>query len=74
MRLIGRFLAGTNLLDLSGKHNVAATYVRLALGNAVGSLEEPDRTSDHYMVRDVDTPPGVFRAEEFFTGIEDAQT
>jgi predicted ATP-grasp superfamily ATP-dependent carboligase len=70
---VGRFLAGTNLLDLSGKHNMAVTYVRLALGESVEPLEEPDQTTDHYMVRDVDTLPGVFQAEEFFAGIEDAR-
>ena len=69
----GRFLAGTNLLDLTGKHNMAATYVRLALGEPVESLEEPDQSADYYMVRDVDTLPGVFHAEEFFAGIEDAR-
>ncbi len=69
----GRFLAGTNLLDLSGKHNMAVTYVHLALGESVGALEEPDETTDHYMVRDVDTLPGVFQAEEFFAGIEDVR-
>jgi len=70
----GRFLAGTNLLDLSGKHNMAVTYVQLALGESVGSLEEPDTASDHYMVRDVDTLPGVFQAEEFLAGIEDVRS
>src|SRR5262245_47136270 len=70
----GRFLAGTNLLDLSGKHNMAVTYVKLALGHAVRAREEPDTASDHYMVRDVDTLPGVFQAEEFFAEIEDART
>lgn len=70
----GRFLAGTNLLDLSGKHNMAVTYVQLALGESVEPLEEPDQTPDHYMVRDVDTLPGVFHAEEFFAGIEDARS
>jgi glutathione synthase/RimK-type ligase-like ATP-grasp enzyme len=70
----GRFLAGTNLLDLSGKHNMAVTYVQLALGESVGSLEEAEEASDHYMVRDVDTLPGVFQAEEFLTGIEDVRS
>jgi len=70
----GRFLAGTNLLDLSGKHNMAVTYVQLALGQAVACREEPDQASDHYMVRDVDTLPGVFQTEELFAGIEDART
>jgi len=70
----GRFLAGTNLLDLCGKHNMAVTYVRLALGEPLGFLEEPAEASDHYMVRDVDTLPGVFHADEFFAGIEDARS
>jgi hypothetical protein len=39
----------------------------------VGALAEPDETTDHYMVRDVDTLPGVFQAEEFFAGIEDVR-
>lgn len=69
----GRFLAGTNLLDLTGKHNMAVTYVQLALGERLESLHEPDQSADHYMVRDVDTMPGVFHAEEFFSGIEDAR-
>lgn len=69
----GRFLAGTNLLDLAGKYNMAATYVRLALGERVEPLEEPGESADSYMVRDVDTLPGVFHAEEFFSGIEDAR-
>lgn len=70
----GRFLAGTNLLDLSGKHNMAVMYVQLALGESVESLEEPDTGSDYYMVRDVDTLPGVFQAEEFLAGIEDVRS
>lgn len=69
----GRFLAGTNLLDLTGKHNMAATYVRLALDESVEPREEPGGAGDDYMVRDVDTLPGVFHAEEFFEGIEDAR-
>jgi predicted ATP-grasp superfamily ATP-dependent carboligase len=69
----GRFLAGTNLLDLAGKHNMAATYVRLALGEGVESLEETGESARSYMVRDVDTLPGVFHADEFFSGIEDAR-
>ena len=70
----GRFLAGTNLLDLTGKHNMAATYVQLALGERVETLEETDESAEYYMVRDVDTLPGVFQAEEFFSGIEDARS
>jgi hypothetical protein len=28
--------------------------------------------ADYYMVRDLDTLPGVFHADEFFEGVEDA--
>lgn len=70
----GRFLAGTNLLDLAGKHNMAAAYVRLALGEPVESLEGLDESPEYYMVRDVDTLPRVLRSEEFMSGIEDART
>ena len=69
----GRFLAGTNLLDLTGKHNMAVTYVRVALGESVEPSEEPGGVDDDYMVRDVDTLPGVFQAAEFFEGIEDVR-
>ena len=67
----GRFSSGTNILDLTGKHNMAATYVRVALGEPVDLREEYDVAEDYYMLRDLDTPPGVFHAEELFEGIEE---
>jgi carbamoyl-phosphate synthase large subunit len=69
----GRPLAGTNLLDLTGKHNMAVTYVRLALGEPVGMQGERDVAGDYYAVRDLDTLPGIFHAEEFFEQIDDAR-
>ena len=62
----------TNLHDLAGRHNMAATYVRLAMGEAVRIAEPYDYAEGYYVVRSVDTPPAVFHADQLFTGIEDA--
>jgi carbamoyl-phosphate synthase large subunit len=67
----GRFLAGTPLLDLTGKHNMALTYVRIATGEAPEVAAAYDSVEGHYMVRDLDTLPGVFPAEVFFDGVHD---
>jgi len=47
--------------------------VHLALGECDALPETYDVVEDHYMVRDLDTPPGVFPAEAFFDGILDAR-
>jgi carbamoyl-phosphate synthase large subunit len=65
----GRLSSGTNLLDLTGKHNMAHTYVRLGLGEVVEICDEYDVAEDYYMLRDLDMPPGIFHAEELFEGI-----
>jgi len=67
----GRLSSGTNLLDLTGKHNMAVTFVRLALDEPVEIREEYDVAEDYYMLRDLDVPPGIFHAEELFSGIEE---
>jgi carbamoyl-phosphate synthase large subunit len=69
----GRFLAGTNLLDFTGRHNMAATYVRLALGEAVAVPEVYDAAGDHYMVRSVDELPRIVHATALFEGVRDAR-
>ena len=65
----GRFFMITNIFDLTGKHNMAMLYVRLALGEPVEIHEECDFVEDYYLVRDLDTLPGIFHAEELFDGI-----
>lgn len=70
---VGRPLSGTVLFDLTGKHNMALTYVRLAMGEPVEIALAYDVADDYYMVRDLDTLPGIFHAEELFEGIEDAR-
>ncbi|MBI3457545.1 MAG: hypothetical protein HY002_17335 [Candidatus Rokubacteria bacterium] len=68
----GRLSSATNIFDLTGKHNMAVTYVRLGVGEPVGIRDEYDVAEDYYMLRDLDTLPGIFHAEEFFDGIDEA--
>ena len=70
----GRFAMITPIYDLVGKHNMAATFVRLAFGDPVEIREEYDVTPDYYLVRDLDTPPGIFHADELFDGIHRVAT
>lgn len=65
----GRMVSGASIFDAAGKHSLALTYVRVALGESVEIGEPYDVAEDYYFVRDVDTVPGVFRAEELFEGI-----
>jgi carbamoyl-phosphate synthase large subunit len=69
----GRFCMITNIFDLTGKHNMATTYVRLAMGEPVAGPEAEDLAEDHYLVRDLDTLPGIFHANELFEGIEEIE-
>lgn len=69
----GRFTSATNLLDLTGKHNMTTVYLRLARGEAVGLREEYEGTEHYYMLRDIDAAPHVFHADEFFDGVQDAR-
>jgi carbamoyl-phosphate synthase large subunit len=69
----GRFTSSTNLLDLTGKHNMTAVYLRLARGERVHLREEYEGTENHYMLRDIDAVPRVFHADEFFDGVKDAR-
>jgi carbamoyl-phosphate synthase large subunit len=69
----GRFTSSTNLLDLTGKHNMTAVYLALARGAPVDLHEEYEGTEHHYMLRDIDAAPRVFHADEFFDGVQDAR-
>jgi carbamoyl-phosphate synthase large subunit len=66
----GRFAMITNLYDLTGRHNMAASYARLACGEAVDIDDPYDDPGEHYLVRQLDTLPGIFGAGELFEGIE----
>jgi len=69
----GRFSSATNIFDLTGKHNMAVTYVRLAQGERPGVSGTYDAVADHYMLRDVDTLPRMFDAEQFFDAVSDGR-
>jgi glutathione synthase/RimK-type ligase-like ATP-grasp enzyme len=66
----GRFGLSTNIFDIPGQHNMAITYVRLALGEDVGFRDTYDAVEDYYMIRDFDTVPAVFHADELFEALE----
>jgi len=70
----GRFAMITPIYDLVGRYNMAGTFVRLALGEPVDLREEYDVTLDYYLVRDLDTPPGIFHADELFESIHRVAT
>jgi hypothetical protein len=70
---VGRPLAGTNLLDLTGKHNMAIAYVRAARGEPLAFHGQYDTEEAWYMVRDLDTLPDIFHADDLFEGIVDAR-
>jgi carbamoyl-phosphate synthase large subunit len=69
----GRFSSATNIFDLAGQHNMAVTYVRLALGHQSDVRKQYDVVEDYYMLRDLDAPPFIFHADEFLDGIADAR-
>jgi len=70
----GRFAMITNIHDLTGRHNMAASYVRLAFSEHTGIEDPHDRAGEHYLVRDLDTLPAVLPADALFERIESVQT
>jgi carbamoyl-phosphate synthase large subunit len=64
----GRFFIGMTAFDHVGAHNMSATFVRLALGEELALAEPYDCPPDYYLVRDLDTPPGVYHADEIVGG------
>lgn len=69
----GRFITMMNLFDFTGKRSMTATYVALALGEPVDGGDDYDVDEEHYFMRDVDTVPAIFHADELFMGIADAR-
>jgi carbamoyl-phosphate synthase large subunit len=67
----GRFTTMLNFFDLTGRHNMSATYVRLALDEQVRIADVYDVAEDRYFVRGIDTLPAIFRADQLSEGIEE---
>ena len=68
----GRFANVPTIHDSAGNYNMAAAYVRLALGERVASRAVCRFTDECYITRDIDMPPKVFSAVELLQGWEDA--
>ena len=68
----GRFATMTNIHDLAGKHNMAVTFVRLALGERIKIRNASDYAEGYYLIRSVDTLPVLVRKDELFEGISEA--
>jgi hypothetical protein len=67
----GRLFMAMTAFDRVLKHSMALTYVQLALGEEVQLDEEYDGVEGYYMVRDLDTLPGIFHADDLFDGIKE---
>jgi carbamoyl-phosphate synthase large subunit len=65
----GRFFIGMTAFDHVSRHPVASTYVRLAHGDPIDLPERYTTLPDYYVVRDLDTLPGVVAAVDLFAGI-----
>jgi hypothetical protein len=52
---------------------MTATYLALALEEPVDLGHDYDIDEDHYFMRDVDTVPAIFHADDLFAGIADAR-
>lgn len=70
---VGRFLTGSPIFDLTGRHNMSLTFVRLATGEPLDIGDMYDVAEDYYMVRDLDALPDIFHADALREGIEDAR-
>ena len=63
-----RFAMITDFHDLIGRHNMAGTYARLGCGEAV-TIDDPyDDPGEYYLVRELDTLPGIFARRRIVRG------
>jgi hypothetical protein len=68
----GCFTTMLNFFDFTGRHNMSATYVRLALDEPVDIADPYDVAEDRYFVRGLDMLPAIFCASQLAEGIEEA--
>ncbi len=65
----GRFFVGMTALDQVSRAPAASTFVHLAAGEPVHLPDAYTTIADYYVVRDLDTLPGVVSAEGLFAHI-----
>ena len=56
----------------AGKHNMIRLFASCAVGEPVAVDDPCGGSADTYLVRDIDTIPGVFSAGELVDGVERA--
>ena len=61
---IGRFCMITPIFDLTGKHNMAETYIKIAFDETLDIPEPIDIEEDYYLIRELDTEPLILHAKE----------
>jgi carbamoyl-phosphate synthase large subunit len=66
----GRFAMITNFYDLSGRCSMAGAYVRLACGEETGIADPCEDPGEYYLVRELDTLPGVFHVDQLLEEVE----
>jgi carbamoyl-phosphate synthase large subunit len=69
----GRFANVPTIHDAATTQNMAALYVRAALGEHPGVQESGADTRDCYVMRGLDMSPLVLRARDLFRGVEDVR-
>jgi carbamoyl-phosphate synthase large subunit len=62
----GRLLSSQTIFDLSGRYNMSAVYVQLAMERPVDIDDPYDVVEGDYMVRDVDLLPTVINTTQLF--------
>ncbi len=65
----GRFFIGMTVFDRVSTRGIASVYLGLAEGKAIDLVGCYATAPDYYVVRDLDTLPGVFSAHELFESI-----
>jgi glutathione synthase/RimK-type ligase-like ATP-grasp enzyme len=66
----GRFFMITNIFDLTGAVNLATLYIQLACDEPVAPRLNDDG-GEYYLVRDLDTEPGLYPVDDLFTDIQE---
>jgi carbamoyl-phosphate synthase large subunit len=65
----GRFFIGMTAFDQVSTYNTSIAYVRLAHHEPIDLPDAYVTIPDHYVVRDLDTLPGVFSADALFSSV-----
>jgi len=65
----GRFFIGMTAFDDVSRHNTTTALIKLSLGEPLDLTDSYVTVPDHYVVRDLDTLPGVFSATDLLAGV-----